>query len=208
MKIAIIGTGHVGKALGAAWAKANYEVIFVPRDAESAEARSLQNLGGKITISSAALAASAADVVVLAIPWPAVKEAVQEIGSHLSGKVLIDCTNPVKDWPLLDHSEGSGGEQVARLVPAAKVVKAFNSTGFDNMQNPNYPDGRATMFYAGDDAAAKKTVHELVNAVGFEALDAGGLVQSQALEVLASFWGTLAYGQKLGRGIAFRLMRR
>ena len=93
-------------------------------------------------------------------------------------------------------------------MPGTKVVKAFNTTGFENMQNAKYPDGAVTMFYAGDDADAKKIVHQLVKDLGFDPVDAGGLSQCYALEILASLWGTLAYGQKMGRSIAFRLMRR
>jgi len=88
------------------------------------------------------------------------------------------------------------------------VVKIFNTTGFENMADPNYLGGKLTMFYAGDDSGAKRIAHELAEALGFEGQDAGPLKQSYLLEVLASLWGSLAYGQKLGRGIGFRLLRR
>ena len=88
------------------------------------------------------------------------------------------------------------------------MVKAFNTTGFENMQNPKYPGGAVSMFYAGDDPAAKKIVHGLAKDLGFDPVDVGPLKQCHALEVLASLWGTLAYSQKMGRGIAFRLLKR
>jgi predicted dinucleotide-binding enzyme len=88
------------------------------------------------------------------------------------------------------------------------VVKAFNTTGFENMQNPRYGENAVTMFYAGDDPEAKKVVNGLAKDLGFDPIDAGGLPEAHALEILASFWGNLAYAQKMGRGIAFRLMRR
>src|SRR5579864_1426676 len=208
MRIAVIGTGHVGGVLGLGWAKAGHEVTFGSRDPNDPEVKRL--IKGNKHASAAAVdeAAKGAEVVALAVPWSAVPDVVKKIEAELSGKILIDCTNPAKQWPAMDHSAGSGGEQVAKLVPGTKVVKAFNTTGFENMQTPKYPDGAATMFYAGDDADAKKTAHALAKDLGFDPVDAGGLAQSHALEILASLWGTLAYGQKMGRGIAFRLMRR
>ena len=206
MRIAVIGTGHVGGALGLGWAKAGHEVVFGSRDPGGHDVKQL--LKENASAATVAEAVKGADVVALAIPWGAVPDVIEEIGAELRGKILIDCTNPAKQWPAMDHSAGSGGEQVAKLVPGTKVVKAFNTTGFENMQNPKFPDGAVTMFYAGDDADAKKAVHALVKDLGFDAVDAGGLAQAHALEVLASLWGTLAYGQKMGRSIAFRLMRR
>jgi len=183
-------------------------VIFGTRDPDTPELKSLLQSAPKAGAESAPSAARRAEVAALAIPWSAAPEVLAEIGAELRGKVLIDCTNPAKAWPAMDHSAGSGAEQIARLVPNAKIVKAFNTTGFENMQNPEFSEGAATMFYAGDDAEAKKVVHGLVKDLGFDPLDAGGLAQAHALEILASLWGTLAYGQKMGRGIAFRLMRR
>jgi len=209
MRIAVIGTGHVGGALGTGWARAGHEVIFGARNPKDVDAEQLvSQAGGKAKIASIADAVAKAEIVALAIPWGGVADTLEAIGASLSGKILIDCTNPAAKWPDMDHSAGSGGEQVARLAPDAKVVKAFNTTGYENMQNPKYGDGAVTMFYAGDDAEAKKVVHGLAKDLGFDAVDAGGLPQAHALEILASLWGTLAYGQKMGRGIGFRLMRR
>jgi len=208
MRIAVIGTGHVGGALGLGWAQAGHDVIFGSRDPNDPEVRQL--VKGNKNASSAAIgeAGKGAEVIAFALPWSAVPDVIKQMGTELRGKVLIDCTNPAKQWPAMDHSAGSGGEQVAKLVPGTKVVKAFNTTGFENMQNAKYPDGAVTMFYAGDDADAKKIVHQLVRDLGFDPVDAGGLSQCHALEILASLWGTLAYGQKMGRSIAFKLMRR
>ncbi len=208
MRIAVIGTGHVGGALGTGWARAGHEVIFGTRTPDTPELKSLLQSAPKAGAESARSAARRAEVAALAIPWSAAPEVLAEIGEQVRGKILIDCTNPAKAWPAMDHSAGSGAEQIARLVPNAKIVKAFNTTGFENMQNPKFSEGAATMFYAGDDADAKKVVHGLVKDLGFDPVDAGGLAQASALEILASLWGTLAYGQKMGRGIAFRLMRR
>jgi len=183
-------------------------VVFGSRDPNGSEVMRLLKGNNNTTASPVSEVAKHAEVIALAVPWSAVPNIVSEIGAELRGKVLIDCTNPAKQRLTMDHSAGSGGEQVAQLLPGTKVVKAFNTTGFENMQNPKYPDGAVTMFYAGDDADAKKTVHALARELGFDPVDAGGLPQSHTLETLASLWGSLAYGQKMGRGIAFRLIRR
>jgi len=208
MHIAVIGTGNVGTALGNAWVRAGHGIIYGSRESESAATNTFVSAGDRVSVRSPKQATAAADVIVLAVPWTAVESVLQDISNEVQGKILIDCTNPVKQWPMLDHSEGSGGEQVARMVPAAKVVKAFNNTGHENMVKPEYPDGQTSMFFAGDDASAKKIVRGLIMDIGFDPVDAGPLAQSLALEVMASLWGNLAYAQKMGRGIAFRLMRR
>jgi len=209
MRIAVLGTGNVGGALGSGWAHAGHQVIFGARDVKLAEASQLlARTGGKAKIMPVQEAVTQAEATALAVPWNAVAEVLGSVRPTLAGKILIDCTNPTTGWPELDHSAGSGGEQVARMVPEARVVKAFNTTGFENMQNPRYGDSALTMFYAGDELEAKKAVHALAKDLGFDPIDAGGLKQSHALENLASFWGSLAYGQKMGREIGFRLLRR
>jgi predicted dinucleotide-binding enzyme len=204
MRIAVIGTGHVGGALGTGWARAGHDVIFGARDPKAADAQLLlSKAAGKAKLASIADAVAGAEVVVLAVLGAAVADALREIGSKLSGKILIYCTNPG-----VDSSAGSEGEQVTKLAPGAKLAKAFNTTGFENMENPQYGDGSVTMFYASDDANSKKVVHRLAKDLGFGPVDAEGLSQAHALELLAFFWSALAYGQKMGRGIAFRLLRR
>lgn len=205
MKIAIIGTGHVGGALGTGWARAGHEIIFGTRDPQSPEVKQLLKSASKTKSASPSDAAAAAEIVTLAVPWKAVSEVLKEIEPNLTGKTLIDCTNPAKEWLGMDHS---GGEQVAKLARGAKVVKSFNTTGFENMQNPKLGNDAATMFYAGDDKDAKKLVHRLASDLGFDPVDVGPLSESHALEIMASLWGALAYGQQMGRGIAFRLLRR
>jgi NADPH-dependent F420 reductase len=209
MKIAVIGTGHVGGALGIGWARAGHEVTFGARDSTHSDVAELvAQTGGKAKVSSIGDAAAVAEVVALAVPWGAVADVLQEIQAALAQKLLIDCTNPATTFPAVDHSAGSGGEQVAGLAKGARVVKAFKTTGFENMFDPRYGNESVTMFYAGDDSAAKRVVHRLAKDLGFDPVDAGGLQQAHALEVLASFWGTLAYTQKMGRNIGFRLLRR
>ncbi len=210
MKIGVIGSGNVGGALGKGWAKAGHSVVFGVRKTDDPELAALLKEAGKnARAASVAEAATAGEVVVLAVPWPAAREAIQN-ASNLSGKVLLDCTNPLK--PDLSGLEightTSAAEQVANWAPAARVVKVFNTTGAKNMGQPRYPEGATTMFYCGDDQAAKRTAAQLATDLGFEPVDAGGLSIARLLEPYAMLWIHLAYREKFGQNIAFRLMRR
>lgn len=209
MKIAIIGSGHVGSTLGTAWAALGYEIVFGVRDTSGAKVASLlAKAGPSAKAVSMETAAGSADVVVLTVPWASAREVIAALGD-LRGKILLDCINPVTEWPNLDHGRGvSGGEQIAGWAAGARVVKIFNTTGYENMADPRYHGESLTMFYAGDDAPAKEIAHQLAGDLGFVPQDIGPLANAHHLEVLASLWGTLAYRQKLGRGIGFRLVHR
>ncbi len=210
-KIAIFGAGSVGSALGRGWAKVGHSVFFVVRGgSEKSDARLgalLRETGAQSGTASEGVAF--ADVVVLALPWEATEAALGGAGD-LSGKVVLDATNPLLPnfAGLIVPPAGSGGQQVAVWAPGAHVVKIFNSTGANNMANPAYGEGAAAMFYAGDDGVAKRAAHGLATDLGFDAVDAGPLAASARLESLALLWITLAYAQGQGREFAFRLMKR
>jgi predicted dinucleotide-binding enzyme len=142
----------------------------------------------------------------LATPWAATLDAVRAAGD-LAGKVVVDCTNPV--GPGLRHglASGSAAEAIAAQVPAATVVKAFNTAGFEVYADPRFGAETATLFLCGDDAAAKETVAGLARELGMAPVDCGPLAQSRRLEELALLWISLA-AQGQGRAHAFRLMRR
>ncbi len=210
-KIAIFGGGSVGSALGKSWAGAGHSVFFVVRggsaESESRLSALIEETGAHSGTATEAVAF--ADVVVLALPWEATESALAGAGD-LSGKVVLDATNPLKPnlAGLIVPPAGSGGQQVAAWAPGARVVKIFNSTGSNNMANPVYSEGAATMLYAGDDAEAKKVAHALAADLGFDPVDAGPLANSALLEAAALLWITLAYPQGLGREFALRLMKR
>ena len=214
MRIAIIGAGNVGGTLGRRWAEMGHDVVFGVRE-PSKGAGAVKGSGGlPSTAHVAALAESVrgADVVVLATPWGAVPDALRAIGATdgaLNGIPLFDATNPLGPGLTLDVGPKgeSGAERVQALAPGARVVKVFNTTGFDNMANPDYGGAPATMFIAGDDAGAKEKASSLAAALGFEPLDCGALVRARELEHLALLWISLAFGG-MGRDIAFRLVRR
>lgn len=127
--------------------------------------------------------------MLLATPWPATTAAVEGLGD-LAGKVLIDATNPL----LRDLSGVEYG--------------TTTTVGFNIMANPAFGGDRPVMFYRGDDDAAKPTVRPLVEQLGFEAVDAGPLSQAHLLEPFALLWISLAYAQRQGREIGFKLLRR
>jgi predicted dinucleotide-binding enzyme len=210
MTIGIIGSGNVGGTLGKRWAQSGRRVIFGSRNPAADEIRKLVAASG-----AAARAAglpetvAAADVLLLATPWPATKAVLQGLGS-LEGKTLIDATNPL--LPNLTGLEvgntTSGAEQVAAWARGAKVVKAFNTVGFNIMANPAFGSDRPVMFYCGDDAVAKPAVKQLAGELGFEPVDAGPLTQARMLEPFALLWISLALVHGQGREIAFKLLRR
>jgi len=210
MKVGIIGSGNVGGALGKGWAKKGHYVVFGVRDkADEKVQKVLRDAGTNARAATVPEAAGFGEVVVFATPWHAVEEAIRSAGD-LKGKIVFDCTNPLKgDLSGLEVGpETSAGEQVAQWAAGAKVVKIFNTTGANNMENSKYSDGPPAMFYCGDDADAKKIAAQLAKDLGFDPIDAGGIKSARLLEPLAMLWIHLAYGQKMGREIAFRLIRR
>jgi len=210
MKIGIIGSGNVGGTLGTRWAQAGHNVIFGSRNPASDAMRQLAAKAGTTArAASFQEALQAAELLLLATPWPATQSALEGLGD-ITGKVLIDATNPLlPDLTGLEcGTTTSAAEQVARWARGAKVVKAFNTVGFNIMANPAFGPDRPVMFYCGDDAAAKQTVRPLVEQLGFEAVDAGPLSHARLLEPFALLWISLAYAQGQGREIGFKLLRR
>ena len=184
MKIGILGGGNVGGTLGARWRQYGHEVLFGLQTPIDPKAQTLAKESGA-KVGTVADASAFGDVVVLAVPWSAAEDAIKSAG-NLSGKILLDCTNPVTKWPEVEiGAESSGGERVARWAAGASVVKIFNTTGSLNMANPKYGSEAVTMFYVADDASAKKVAAQLATDVGFDPLDAGPLANSKYLEMLA-----------------------
>jgi NADPH-dependent F420 reductase len=210
MRIGILGAGNVGGALARVWAAKGHEIVFgVPDPRGERVARALAALPGKGRAATNVEAAAAAEVVVLSVPWPAARQAVETAGD-LTGKVLVDCTNPLAPdlRGLVVGLTTSGAEEIAAWAPAAKVVKAFNTIGAVNFGNARFGDSLADGFYCGDDGAAKKLVRGLIEDAGFHPVDVGPLTNARLLEPLALLWIDLAVNQKQGANHAFKLLRR
>jgi len=212
MKIAIIGAGNVGTALGQGWAKAGHTIIYGVRNPDGGKS---QSSADGTTSQGIPDAVQQAEVVALAVPWTAIDDAVTAMGS-VKGKVVIDCTNP-----LLLNSEGSlslalgsttsGAEEIERKLPGAFVAKAFNTYGWENFANSSYPgygDVKPVMFFCSDSDEAKKAVQRLATDLGFEPLDTGGLGMARSLEPLALLWIRLAIREGRNPNFVWGVLRR
>jgi predicted dinucleotide-binding enzyme len=205
MHIAVIGAGSVGATLGQAWLKHGEDVTWGLRNPADPKYSALP----KERIKAPAEAVKTAEVVVIATPWSATEAAVKGLGS-LAGKIVIDCTNPLGMGPdglqLVLGFDTSAGEQVASWAPGAFVFKSLNTTGANNMAKAaDYPV-KPMMLVAGDDAAKKPTVMQLVAALGFEPVDAGPLKNARLLEPFGMVWIDQALKRGRGRDFAFALV--
>jgi NADPH-dependent F420 reductase len=208
MKIGIIGTGSMGKGLGEIWAEKNHEIMFGSRDPVNAE-KIAKSFGTNVSGGTYIDAAKYGEVVVLAVPWSAAKESIQVVGD-LNEKIVIDCTNAVAPHLgglLLGHTT-SAAEKIAEWAKGAKVVKAFNSLGAENLTKIQFGSQNASTFICGDDLEAKSIVYKLGEEIGFDVIDAGPLKNARLIEPLAMLWIDLAYKQGMGTDIAFKLLRR
>jgi predicted dinucleotide-binding enzyme len=207
MRLAMIGAGNVGSALGRAWLGAGEDVLFgVPNPADP----KYRSLPGE-RLHTPAEAVRQADVVVLATPWPATETAVKSLG-ELAGKIIIDCTNPLGMGPdglelVLGHST-SGGERVAGWAPGAAVFKTLNQTGAENMDKASRFPIAPVMFVAGDDNSKKPIVLSLIEKLGFVAIDAGPLRIARLLEAYGMLWIDQALYRGRGQRFAFALTDR
>lgn len=211
MNIAFVGIGQVGAALAGRLVKLGHRVTIAARDPNSDSVKTAIARYPDLQVADLQTAVTAAAVVFLATPFAANQTALAAIGD-LSGKILVDCTNPV--GANLSHglrSEQSGAEVVQSLVPAAKVVKAFTIYGFENFEDnayPGYGDLKPAMLIAGDDASAKQTVSALCQELGWEPVDVGSLAMSLHLEHMALLWIQMARVQGLGPGFVWAMLRK
>jgi NADPH-dependent F420 reductase len=203
MNIAIFGTGSMATGLANLFAKAGHKVSLSSRDAAKAAA-SAAELGNGVAAASYGDAAAAAQTIVLAVPYDAAPGVLAAAGD-LAGKVVVDITNPMTaDFSALSigHTT-SAAEEIQKVVPAAKVVKAFNTVFASVLQNGGKASGQsATAFVAGDDAEARKSVADLARSAGFKAVEAGGLASARYLEPVAGLNIALGYGLGHGTDIA------
>ena len=212
MKIAVIGTGNVGTRLGKLFSLADRQVTMVSRSLQRAE-QVAAALGENVVGKTYQDAIKDVEVVVLATPWLE-NATIKSIGElrDLSGKIVVDCTNPLAaDYMsnTLGHTTSSS-EEIAKLIPQARVVKAFNTIFADVMQpgKQTFDGYKGTGFYCGDDPEAKKVVAQLIEDAGFEPVDAGMLKNARYLEPMAQLNIQIAYGLSGGTDVAFRYMRR
>ena len=191
MKIAFIGYGNVGAPLADHLQRLGHAVSLATNNPHSEAVQKALALNPNLQVQEAKQAIANADVVFLATPFDANEAALKPLTTELKGKILVDCTNPVA--PNLTHGLNnirSGSELVQGLVPDSKVVKAFTIYGFENFQNNQFPayNVKPAMLFCGNDKTAKTTVAELIENLGWEAVDVGGLDQALHLEHMTLLW--------------------
>jgi 8-hydroxy-5-deazaflavin:NADPH oxidoreductase len=214
MKIGILGTGDVGKALGTGLAALGHDVKIGSREPQSEKVKEwTSKVGPRASSGTFAEAAKFGEIVFLATLWSGTENALKLAGAeNLAGKVVVDATNPLvfkENAPpalALGHTD-SGGEQVQRWLPKSRVVKAFNIVGNAHMVQPQFPGGPPDMFICGNDTDAKKKVVEILRAFGWPAIDIGGIEGARLLEPMCVLWVLYAIQNKSSNH-AFKLLRK
>jgi 8-hydroxy-5-deazaflavin:NADPH oxidoreductase len=210
MRIAIIGTGQVGGALARGLYGKGHEVKLGARDPDANTTLALARETGAMA-AHPSIAAAWADIVILALPWMTAEAAIKDLGD-LADKTVIDCMNPLGmvdgALSLLIGHATSGGEQVQNWLPRAKVVKTLNQVGAEIMAKNDHLPHRPVQFVAGEHADAKAQVMTLLTDLGFEPLDAGGIIKARLLEPFAMTWINQALLRGHGRNWAFAAVQK
>lgn len=204
-RIAVIGSGNVGGNLGTRLSNSGFEVKFGVREVDDKVKAVLAKTKGATT-GTPEEAAAWGDVVFLAVPGTVALEVAKGLAKHLEGKVVVDCNNPLtwKEGPVWNPpAEGSLAQAIAKAAPGARVIKGFNGFGAEFHGDPNHAGAPAQVFFAGDDAEAKKTFADLATKGGWRPVDAGPLRNAPVLENLAMLWIHLALAGGHGRDWAF-----
>jgi predicted dinucleotide-binding enzyme len=192
-KIGILGSGEVGKALSRAFMKRGYQVVLGSDHAEKTVEFKKEN--PELETASFEQCARLADLAVLCVKGTAAEKVVEQVKAELSGKTVIDATNPIADAPphngvlkYFTSLDESLMERLQKIAPDAHFVKAFNSIGSGLMDNPDFGGSRPTMFICGNNESAKKTVSEILGKFGFEVEDMGMAESARGIEPLAILW--------------------
>jgi predicted dinucleotide-binding enzyme len=213
-KIGVLGTGDVGRVLGTGFASRGHEVKLGSRDPQSDKAVGwAKKNGARASTGTFADVATFGEILVLATRWDGTKSALDLAGAAaFAGKVVIDATNPLDfshGMPprlALGHTD-SGGEQVQRWLPKARIVKCFNIVGNTLMVDPKLPGGPPDMWIAGNDESAKKTVGEILHDFGWPApIDMGAIEGARLLEPMCLVW-VLCGARTSTWNHAFKLLR-
>ena len=192
MKVGILGSGDVAKALGKGFLATGHEVMLGSREADKVKGWSGDANGKHGTMTEAA---AFGDLVVIAVKGTVAVEAVQGVAAGLEGKTVIDATNPIANAPpvngILQFFTGPNDSLMERLqaaVPAAHFVKAFSCVGNPFMFKPTFPGGPPTMFICGNNDVAKATVRGVLDEFGWDVEDIGKVEGARAIEPLCQLW--------------------
>jgi 8-hydroxy-5-deazaflavin:NADPH oxidoreductase len=213
MKVGIIGSGVVGQTLAAGFVKHGHQVEIGTRDPAKLKDWSAKNPGA--AVKSFAEAAAFGDLVVLAVGGEVAQQALTLIGSSaLQGKTVIDACNPIGGGPPVNGvlpfftpQNESLMEQLQKVYPSARFVKAFNSVGSGQMVNPVFASGRPTMFICGNDNDSKTTVAQILDQFGWDTEDMGAIEAARPIEALCMLWCIPGVGKNDWTPHAFKLLR-
>jgi hypothetical protein len=201
MKIAVLGAKIIGGTLARKWAQAGHQVMFGVRNVDNPETLALAGeLGAAVGSTAAAIAFG--QVVVFAIPGNAMQETIEANASVLNGKIVIDAANRMGGGPM------NSAAAFAAHAPGARVYRAFNSLGWENFDNPMFGDIQADLFYCGPAGESRAAVEGLIRDVGLRPVCVGDIGQVGLVDAIGSLWFALAFGQGMGRNLAFKALTR
>jgi predicted dinucleotide-binding enzyme len=201
MNIAVIGSGNIGGTLARRWAAAGHRVAIGARDPAKADLLQLVGeLGGAARAESVGDAVGSAEAVLFAVPGSAMAETVAGLGKTLNGKLVFDATNNI-GAPTVNSLA-----IISQAAPEAAVYRAFNIYGFENFANPVVAGVQADLFFVGPDGSARQTAERLISDVGLNPVWLGGADHVELIDQFLRVWFTLAFEQKRGRRMAFKLL--
>ena len=204
-KIGVIGSGRIGSTLGGLWVKAGHEVMFSDRDPEQAK-KVASELGKGARTGTPEEAVAFGDTVLIAVPYGALPAVAKQVGEKLKGKVVVDPNNPVpaRDGELGAQAKEKGAAvSTAALLPGARLVRAFNSWGYQTMaREANRPAPRMAIPVAADDAGALKVGIQLVSDAGFDPVPAGTLAASKAFDLGSSVSGKVMTADEMRKALS------
>ena len=215
MKVGILGSAAVGQALGKAFLAEGNEVMIGTRDVSKDSLVKWQKGNPTAKLGSFADTAKFGELIVLAVSGDVTEKVIELAGKeNFSNKVVIDTTNPIAKAPpengvlkYFTSLDRSLMEDLQKLLPDAKFVKAFNSVGNAVMYKPQYADGKPTMFICGNDDAAKKTVTEILTSFGWETEDLGKAELAGSIEALCILWCAKGFNNNMWNH-AFKLLKK
>ena len=202
LAIAVLGAGHIGGTLGKKWSVAGHEVRFGVNDPAGKNAQTLRTETDNHVMTGTIedVLQGNPDVVLIALPGGVVEMVAQKYAAQLNGRILIDAANRMGEDSMhnLAHFQ--------QHAPQAQLFRAFNSLGWENFAEPNFNGIQADLFYCGPDGDARTKVEQLISDVGLRPIYLGGNAQMGLLDSLASLWFALAFEQKKGRHLAFKVL--
>ena len=193
MKIGIIGAGNIGRTLGKKWMNAGHDVLYGVRD----PSKRIEADGNYATTEEAI---QFGEVLLFAIPGGSIAEVATKYATYLNHKIIIDATNKMSE-PIVNnlfHFE--------QHAPDAQLYRAFNSLGWENFEEPEINGEQADLLYCGIEEDSRSIIEGLIEDIGLNPVYVGGLDRAPLVDSLGLLWGALAYGQGMGRRLAFRVL--